>query len=296
MKERSNIKLAEVLFPSGCVLGESPMWHSKRKSCFWVDIERCRIYEYDWILGSTTQYEIKQKISLVIPGKDELIVALQGGVFRFDPAQQKLAMITNLGENWTTHRCNDGIADSKGRLWVSTMDLKHLPQKAAVHCVNNLGLSKKLIENATIPNGMAWSNDGKRLYFIDSPERKIDSYLYEEETGTISFERTAVVIPEHLGLPDGMTIDEQGMLWVALWGGYGVGRFDGQSGDLINFIDIPAPHVTSCAFAGEELDHLIITTATADMTPEELLKFPESGHTFVVKPGVKGIADHLCTL
>jgi sugar lactone lactonase YvrE len=296
MNVKSNIETAQVLFPSACMLGESPMWHAERNSCFWVDIERCRIYEYSWINSLIKKYDLKQRISLVVAGKQALIVGLQGGVFRFNLDTQELSIVTELDENWTTHRCNDGICDNRGRLWISTMELNHLAQKGSVYCVSEYGLPKKCIEHATIPNGMAWSRDGKQLYYIDSTNQSVKSYLYDSKSGAISSKKIALLIPPHMGIPDGMTIDEQGMLWIAFWGGYGVGRFDVQSGKMVGFIDIPAPYVTSCVFAGKDLDYLIITTAIADMKPTALLEFPESGHTFVIRPGVKGTPDNICTL
>lgn len=287
---------AKVLFPSGCILGEGPMWHVKRKSCFWVDIERGLIYEYNWSIGLTYTYEVKNKVSLILEGEEELIVCLQGGIFTFDLALQSFTLVTGLEENWATHRCNDGICDHKGRLWISTMEAGHLPGAGSVYRVDDQNFYQKYIEQATIPNGMAWSNDHKRLYYIDSAYPCIQAFLYNENTGAICFEKMVVTIPEHLGIPDGMTIDHEGMLWIALWGGYGVGCFDAESGEMVDFINVPAPYVTSCSFVGEKLEHLMITTAIADMTAEEILEFPESGHTFIVETKTRGVESHICKL
>lgn len=298
VKESKNVT---VLYPSACVLGESPMWHQERQSCFWVDIEQCRIYEYKWKDKSISHYDLDHRISLIVAGKgDDLIVGVQGGVGRWNLITQKLTILTDLGEDWTTHRTNDGICDEKGNLWISSMALDFKKEAGSVYCVQSSGQSiksiEKLIEKATIPNGMAWSADQQRLYYIDSPTKEVHSYLYDDRSGVYVFEKIVVRIPADVGIPDGMTIDVEGLLWIALWGGSGVARFDLDTGDLVEFIHIPAPYVTSCTFAGEKLDQLVITTARGEMTAEDLLKYPESGHTFVLQPGVSGVPDFVCTL
>jgi sugar lactone lactonase YvrE len=297
MEEKYSRTKAQTLVASECILGESPMWHARRKSCFWVDIDCCKIYEYNWLTKFTRSYDLNNKVSLVVAGKDnDLIVALQGGVFRFDLETEELLLITDLGENWLTNRCNDGISDNRGRLWVSAMGLQHENGAGSVYRIDKPALYQKCIREATIPNGMAFSLDHKRLYYIDSPARSVNSYLYNEESGSISFEKLLILIPERSGIPDGMTIDAEGKLWIALWGGYGVGRFDTESGMMIDFIDVPAPHVSSCAFAGKELDHMIITTAKSGLGQKALIDFPESGNIFVAQPGITGIADFTCKL
>jgi sugar lactone lactonase YvrE len=133
------------------------------------------------------------------------------------------------------------------------------------------------------------------MYFIDSPTQEIRSYVFNQESGEIVFEKVAIRIPIEMGTPDGMTIDREGMLWIAHWGGYGVYRWNPNTGDLISKIDVPAPHVTSCAFAGEDLGTLIITTAQKNMTPDQLKDYPQSGNLFNVSTGIAGVKGHRCT-
>ncbi len=287
----------DILYPSGCELGESPLWHKERMSCFWVDIEGQRIYEYHWMEKTIRQYQLDERVSLVVRGDgDKLILGLQGGIGRFNLVSETMSMITDLCIDWTNYRCNDGGCDSKGRLWVGTMELNHKIEAGSVYCINEQVEFNKKIDKVSISNGMAWSLDNKQLYYIDSLTREIHLYSYDEKTSNISFEKVAVFIPEKAGWPDGMAIDEEGMLWVALWGGFGVGRFDPASGKMIDFIEIPAPHVSNCAFAGEELDSLVITTAREDLTKEDLVNYPGSGNVFIVKPGVRGVPGFCCGL
>ncbi len=287
---------AELLFPSNCTLAESPLWHKERNSCFWVDIEGCRIYEYDWLTKDVKQYELAQRVSLIVQGNgDELILGLQGGVGRYNLATQQLEWIRGMEVNWKTHRCNDGGCDSKGRLWVGTMELTHKTGAGALYCIDVDGRVERKIEHVSISNGMAWANDNKRLYYIDSPTRRVDSYLYDEGPGDIKFERTVIHLDKNV-MPDGMTIDEEGMLWVALWGGFGVGRFDVNSGEMLSFIELPVPQVTSCAFVGEKLDQLLITTARENMTAADISKYPQSGNIFIAQAGVSGVPDNRCAL
>ncbi|MEP6749713.1 MAG: SMP-30/gluconolactonase/LRE family protein, partial [Bacteroidota bacterium] len=154
----------------------------------------------------------------------------------------------------------------------------------------------KKIGNTSISNGLTWSLDNKRLYYIDSPTQVVQSFIFEEKTGEIIFEKNVIQIPNEMGSPDGMAIDEEGMLWIAHWGGFGLYKWNPQNGEWIDKIEVPVPQVSSCAFVGENLDCLLITTARENMSEEELKKYPESGDTFLVKVNVKGIAANKCSI
>ena len=288
-----------VLYPSGCILGESPMWHNERQSCFWVDIEGCMIYEYSLFDKKNRQYQLSKRVSLVVKGSisDQLIVGLQGGIARFNLVTETLTMLTTeLNADWKSYRCNDGGCDNVGRLWISTTELNHKEDAGALYCINkDLHVNKKL-DRLSISNGMAWTIDNQRMYHTDSVTGAIKSYFYDERTGDLEFERIVVQIPAENGVPDGIALDAEGKLWIALWGGYGVGRFDVDSGEMVGFIDVPAPNVSSCAFVGNALDQMIITTAKKGMTENDLKDFPESGHIFIVEPGVTGAPVFNCAL
>jgi sugar lactone lactonase YvrE len=289
--------MAEVLYRSSCELGESPVWHPERRSCFWVDVEAKTIFEYNWDKRSVLQYQLDHRVSLIIPAeKNKLVLGLQGGAAKFDLITMQLTWLPSPDVNWEDFRCNDGGADVHGRLWISTMELNHQKDAGAIYCITGTGLITKKIDNVSIPNGIVFSADHKRMYYTDSVKAEIYACLYDAETAGIQFEKIAVKIPAELGLPDGMAMDEEGMLWIALWGGYGVGRFDLQAGQMVDFIDIPAPHVTACCFGGVKLDHMIITTARSGLSEEELQTYPESGNVFIVKTSVKGISIHYTDL
>ena len=149
------------------------------------------------------------------------------------------------------------------------------------------------LKNLTISNGMAWSSDKKTFYFIDSPTNKVFAFDYFIENGDITNKRVEVEIPPSLGVPDGMTIDEEDGLWVALWGGGKVIRLDPASRMVVQTINLPVPNVTCCTFGGKDLDELYITTAREGLTREEILKFPLSGSLFKAKVPFKGIKASL---
>ena len=151
----------------------------------------------------------------------------------------------------------------------------------------DLSVTKK-VEDVSISNGICWSLDNKTMYFIDSPTREIKAYDYNLATGDISFKNVAVEIPESLGTPDGMCMDQNGKLWVAHYGGFGVYQWDPETGEQLDKINVPAPNVTSCAFGGKERNQLLITTAQENMTAEMLKKYPLSGGVFSCDMDVKG--------
>lgn len=288
---------AAVLHPSQCILGESPLWHPERKCCFWVDIENGVLYEYSWIKLTIRTWKFDYRLTLALQGRDnELILALNTKIARFDLETEQLEWLPDVEMPPLNMRCNDGACDSSGRLWVGTMHLDHTNGAGALYCVDtHLKIHKKL-NNATISNGIAWSLNNKRLYYIDSHTQAVQSFIFEEESGEIIFEKNIIHIPVEMGSPDGMAIDEEGMLWIAHWGGFGVYRWDPHDGRLMDRIEVPVPQVSSCAFAGENLDYLVITTARENLNEEKLKKYPGSGNVFFIKVGVKGVVNNKCSV
>ena len=287
----------DLLSASHCILGESPMWHAERKCCYWVDIERGILYEYNWLLQTTRKWNFDGRLSMVREGRaNELILALNTAIVKFDLTSEKISKLVEIESADSGNRCNDGACDSLGRLWIGTMHLEQKQGAGALYMVDkNLNVHKK-VANTSISNGIVWSPDKKRLYFIDSPTRVVQSFIFDENTGEIIFEKNAIEVPSEMGTPDGMAIDEEGMLWIAHWGGFGVYRWNPQDGKLLDKIEVPVPQVTSCAFVGENFDHLIITSANEGLNEKEVEKYPESGNVFIVKMPVKGVLPGKCLL
>jgi sugar lactone lactonase YvrE len=287
---------ASLLYPSQCILGEGPMWHTKRKTCFWVDIEKQILFEFDPAAAKLNTWKIPHRLSLIIEEENSLLLGVQGGLGRFSLVTEELKWLLDIDKEKSNHRCNDGAVDSEGRVWVGTMERKFKKGAGKLYCIHPGFSVESMISNVTISNGMTWSLDNSRFYYIDTPEQSIASFLFDPISARIVFEKTAVQIPPVMGSPDGMAIDEEGMLWVAHWGGFGIYRWDPQNGKLLDKIDVPVPQVSSCAFFGEELDHLLITTASENLSKQDLKKYPHSGDTFMIKMKVKGVPKNRCKL
>ncbi|HSN08628.1 MAG TPA: SMP-30/gluconolactonase/LRE family protein [Hanamia sp.] len=287
----------DLLFASQCILGESPLWHAERKCCYWVDIERGILYEYNWLFKTTRKWKFNKRLGLVREGKNnQLILALDASIARFDLETEQVSPVVDIESPTSGNRCNDGACDSLGRLWIGTMHLQQKQGAGSLYMVDEKLKVHKRLSNTSISNGITWSLDKKRLYFIDSPTQVVKSFLFNEKAGEIIFEKNVIEIPVEMGTPDGMAIDEEGMLWIAHWGGFGIYRWNPLNGKLLDKIELPVPQITSCAFAGEKLDHLIITSARENFTQEELEKYPESGNLFIVKMPVKGLLQDKCIL
>lgn len=169
---------------------------------------------------------------------------------------------------------------------MSTKDEKNA---GALYRLDTDSTIHKMIENVSISNGIVWSLDSTKMYYIDTPSQKVVVYDYSNTSGEIKNKHTVIEIPENMGSPDGMTIDSEGNLWIALWGGSAVGCWNPVSGELLQTVDVPAKNVTSCAFGDEDLQTLYITTARISSSKEDLDKYPFSGGVFKTRPGVKGI-------
>ena len=281
---------ASLLYPCNCILGEGAFWHEARQSFFWVDIEGKRLYEYATQNTKVNSWPFQHRPSFIaLDTHGQLVIAFQGGIAQFDLQTENLHWLVNIETDNTELRTNDGAIDSAGRLWIGTMNVQFKEGAGALYCLSNdLSLTKK-IGGLTIPNGLVWSLDDRTMFHIDSPSRKVQAYSFDKKTGAIVFERTAVTIPPEMGTPDGMSIDEEGMLWIAHWDGFGVYRWNPDNGKLLDKIEVPVPQVSSCAFGGPNYDQLFITTARERFSAELIAKYPDSGSIYVARPGVRGV-------
>lgn len=286
---------ATLSYPSQCYLGEGPLWHAERKTCFWVDIEEKKFYEYKWREGTVHCRSLDYRVSFIAQDKDDnLVLGLEGGIARYDLTTEKLTWLIDIEKDLDRHRCNDGKADKLGRLWLGTLHRDFHAGKGSLYSVDDTLRLQKKQTGFTIANGLAWSPDDTVLYFIDSPTNKVMAFRYDQGTGEIVYESTPIDIPYAMGNPDGMAIDEEGMLWIAHWGGFGVYRWNPANGKLIDKIAVQAPNVSSCAFVGENLDRLLITTARQDLNEEDLKKYPQSGDVFIQQVNTKGALPNKC--
>ena len=229
-------------------------------------------------------------IGTVIPyKKDTVLVGLQDGIYEISLISRELKFISDPEGRDAGNRYNDGKCDAEGRLWIGTMDKDCTPKKAGFFVIDTNGIGRRVLSDITISNGVIWSVDNKKMYYQDTPTRNISAFDFDIEKGVISNRQEIIHLPDTLGTPDGNTIDEEGMIWVANWDAACVTRWNPKTGELLQRIDVPALNVTAVAFGGENLEDLYITTASLYMPEDKAKNYPEAGKLFVVKPGVKGV-------
>ena len=276
---------AELEYEIPSELGEGAFWNYKTGKLWWVDIEKRTLNIYDPGNKKNRVIHVNQRIGTVVPDEQgNAMIALQSGIFQLDLASENMSLLCNPLQNKDSLRFNDGKCDPAGRLWVGSMHLKFVKGAASLYKIEKDGRYEEILRDVTISNGIIWSNDHRNLYYIDTPRRNVRAWDYEKETGKISNERIVVEIPDGMGGPDGMTIDNEGKLWIAHWGGNMVGRWDPDTGQLLGKVEVPAPNVTSCAFGGPDLDILYITTAGGGRD-----EYPQAGSIFSVKTDSRGV-------
>ncbi|NWK54953.1 SMP-30/gluconolactonase/LRE family protein [Verrucomicrobiaceae bacterium N1E253] len=268
-------------------LGESGAWW--KGAFYWVDILGKTIWKWDPQTQETCKRDVSSPIGTIHPiaeEQDQLIIALQHAICRFSFADGKTHHLTNLESDIPNNRANDGKCDPSGRFWVGTMDMDATP-----HCGNLYRMEKdhsltRMVSNVSISNGIAWSND--TMYYIDTLTSIVEAFDYDNATGTISNRRPICKIPTDLGYPDGMNIDAEGKLWVALWGGSAVARIDPTPGKITDLYRLPTSQITNCTFGGDDLQDLYITTAKEGLSEEQLAAQPLAGKVFIIRTTAKG--------
>lgn len=280
----------ELVLDSKSELGEGALWNNKTGELIWININGEILNFYNPQLNNNKEMFTGQKIGTVVPATSgKVIVALEEGIYSLDPATGTKDLIGNPEENVEGIRFNDGKCDPQGRFWAGTMSTQGEKEAGALYRLDADSNIYKMVDKVSTSNGIVWSNDNRFMYYIDTPTQQVMRYDYENESGNISNPQVVVEVSKEMGAPDGMTIDEDGNLWIALWGGSAVGCWNPESGKLLHRIDVPAKNVTSCAFGNDNLETLYITTARVGTSEEELKQFPKAGGLFKIKPGVKGV-------
>ena len=276
--------------PCQCFLGEGPLWIAKLGCFFWVDIEKGNLHRYHL---ATEQLEIRHfpnRLAVVLEGQNgKLILGLDRKLVRYDWESEEIEEICEVEEDLPLNRFNDGKIDPLGRIWIGTLSTLFTEGAGSLYRIGTDLKPLTQLKNLTISNGMVWTDDQRTFYFIDTPTKKIQEFAFDPRSGAIEFRRIAVEISEGLGFPDGMCIDRDGMLWVAHYAGSGVYRWNPVTGKLLDKIELPVPHVTSCCLGGENLDLMLITTAQENLTADDLEKYPQSGDVFLVNVEVGGL-------
>jgi sugar lactone lactonase YvrE len=286
--------LCEVAVNHINTLGEGPVWDTKHKCIIWIDINEAQICRFFPITSKLLTFKLDSIIgSLVIRDKGGYVIACQNGISILDIDAGKITPLVNPEAHLPTNRFNDGKCDPLGRFWVGTMSTIGLSKAGSLYKIEKDHSVITMLDGVSCSNGLAWSKNHKIFYFIDTPTKTVVSFDFDLNKGTISNKKLVYTFSAEDGVPDGMTIDTEGMLWVALWNGWKVVRINPLTNKIIAQVDLPVARVTSCTFGGAGLNDLYITTAKIGLNDEELKKQPLAGSLFVVKNiGFKGFEAH----
>jgi sugar lactone lactonase YvrE len=287
METHSNL---QTVLEHKCALGEGPVWNEETQTIFWLDITQNLIHSYNINQQKHSSFNVGEMVgSIAFREKGGLIAGLQNGIAFIDIENKKIEHIIN-PQNDPAIRFNDGKCDAAGRFWVGTMALSEEDNKGNLFVVETDLSVKKKIENVSISNGIAWNRDKTIMYYINTPTNYVFAFDYNIENGEINNQRVALDLTHENGFADGMTIDEEGMLWIAFYSGWRVARYNPENGELLKQIELPVENVSCCTFGGQELNDLYITTANKGMSEEALKQQPLAGSLFVVKDcGFKGL-------
>jgi sugar lactone lactonase YvrE len=280
---------AAPLLEARAALGEGCIWHHGEQHLYWVDIDGCSWHIYDPGTGIDQRFPVAAKIGTVMPVENgDVLVSLQNGIYRINVTNREHSLLANPITS-PNIRFNEGKCDPSGRFWVGTIAMDGTAGAAALYRLDRDGSLHEMLQNVTISNGIVWTSDHLTMYYNDTPTRCVQAFDYDDESGNISNRRIAIQIPETDGSPDGMAIDAEDKLWIAMWGAGSVNRYDPVTGDLLLQVKLPAPNVSSCAFGGTDLKTLFITTARVGLTEEELREFSLSGDLFYVRVAIPGV-------
>jgi sugar lactone lactonase YvrE len=279
---------ADIAVEAGCELAEGPVWDAGRQRLMWVDILAGVVHSLDPSSGARSQFPTGVPVGAVgLTMGAGLVLALVDGFAVCGPDGQQLTRLPGLRTDASAVRFNDGKPDPWGGFCAGTMQWRSKNEAGCLYRLSPDGRVTELLPGVRISNGLDWTDDLRTFYYVDSPAGGVDCFTVDPETGALSGRRRFAEIPAAHGVADGLTIDADGGVWVAVFGGGEVRRYT-PDGRLDRVVRLPASQVTSAAFGGPDLSLLYITTAREDFTPAQRREQPHAGDIFCCEPGVTG--------
>lgn len=277
------------VWPAGALLGEGPFWHPLERKLYWVDIKGPAIHAFDPRTGGRQTWPMPEQLGCIAPRRDGGFVAgLKSGFAFVDLERGTIERIGNPEPDRPDNRFNDGKCDGAGRFWAGTMDDTLQQASGWLYCLDANRRWQRRDGPYVCTNGPAFSPDSATLYHTDTVGRTIYAFDLAVD-GTPSRKRVFVRFTKADGFPDGMTVDTAGFIWVAHWGGGRVTRFR-PDGAVERTIDLPVAQVTSCAFGGDDLRTLFVTTASTGLSDEARGAQPLAGGLFALETEIVGLA------
>ncbi len=289
-----DVRTAAVAEPVGdvaAVLGEGPYWVPEDDCLLWVDIHRGQLHRTYFPSGETVTMNLGA-VSAAFP-------AVGGGILTVGGSKLTLYLPAERGEQWTMRviaevparegvRFNDAGVDPAGRVWVGSMHIGESEPLGELYRLDVGGVLTTVVKGVTVSNGLAWSPDGARMYYVDSPMRRVDVFDYDSATSEAFQRRVFADLSAFDGVPDGLTVDVDGYIWVAMWGG-GVLRRFAPDGTHDAVLRVPVAQPTSCAFGGPGMSDLYITSASVGLTEAQQAAQPLAGRLLRLRPGPVGL-------
>ncbi len=288
--DQSAIETLRRIGPQRDILGESPVWDDRAQCLYWVDIRRPALQRYVPDTGRIDSWDMPDLVgSIALTEEGRLLVALPQFIGLFDTTTGSLESFARPPNRVPGHRFNDGRCDRQGRFWVGSMHNLTRAPEGVLYKLEGPGGLEPVRGGICIPNSLAFSPDGRTMYFADSLRYTLFAYDYDPATGQMGEQRVFATTTAPC-IPDGSTIDAEGCVWNAQFDGGRIVRYTPE-GVIDRVIELPVERPTCCAFGGRNLDTLYVTTASQKMSPEELDAQPLAGALLAFDVGVRGLPE-----
>jgi sugar lactone lactonase YvrE len=280
----------DVAFLTHAELGEGPVWDPRHNELLWVDCTRGQVHRFDPVTGHDVAISIGVHVGAVAWRRaGDYVVAADSGFMTVDDAGAVTVIADAVPE-----RCgavmNDGACDISGRFWAGTTSPDREPT-AGLYRLDGDHTVTRVVSGVRLSNGIGWSPDSRLMYYVDSRTQGLDVFEFDVDDGAVRNRRRLVDIDANVGIPDGLAIDVEGCVWLALWGPGLVRRYTPR-GDLDREVSVPTSHTTSCGFGGPALDVLYITSARFGLSEQQRQLQRHAGSVFAVVPGVHGLPSY----
>ncbi|MER7333564.1 MULTISPECIES: SMP-30/gluconolactonase/LRE family protein [unclassified Micromonospora] len=278
--------VAEQVTPPVAGHGEGPVWCPADQRLRWVDMLAGDVLALDPVTGAVTRRHVAQVVAALRPrAGGGLVAAVERGFALLGDDSVEL-----LPELWSdpSIRMNDGGCDPLGRFYCGSMAYDAAPGRAALHRLSPGGTVETVLTGLTVSNGLAWTRDGGTAWYVDSATHRIDAFAFDLATGELRDRRPVVAVPPDVGTPDGLCLDVEGGVWVALWDGGAIHRY-APDGRLTAVVELPVRRPTACAFGGPDHADLYVTTSRQGLPADD--RSP-AGSLFRIRPEVPGFPDH----